>query len=218
MDKLVINASKRDMTRKQVKRLRVESIVPATMYGPTTEPMNIQLDASQVKVLQKNKHYSGTVNLIIDGKDNECLVKEVAIDVMSGNAQSVSFMKVDPAKKVTVGIRIVVTGISPAVKSNLGFLVTPIDRVFVNALPKDIPSNITIDISNLVNIGQSIILKDVVLPEGVNYVPGTDIYVSLATIVPPQKEIRTETTTVADGATEGTNTAADSTTTKTEAK
>ena len=45
MEKVVLNASKRDVVGKQVKALRRAGKLPAVIYGRHTEPLNINLDA-----------------------------------------------------------------------------------------------------------------------------------------------------------------------------
>ncbi len=45
MEKVVLNATKRDVIGKQVKALRREGKLPAVIYGRHTEPVNINLDA-----------------------------------------------------------------------------------------------------------------------------------------------------------------------------
>ena len=45
MEKVVLQATRRDVVGKQVKALRREGKLPAVIYGRHTEPININLDA-----------------------------------------------------------------------------------------------------------------------------------------------------------------------------
>ncbi len=44
MEKVVLNATKRDISGKQVKALRRAGKLPAVIYGHLSEPVNITLD------------------------------------------------------------------------------------------------------------------------------------------------------------------------------
>ncbi|MGZ6316454.1 MAG: 50S ribosomal protein L25/general stress protein Ctc, partial [Anaerolineales bacterium] len=50
MEKVVLKATRRDVTGKQVKAMRREGKLPAVIYGRRTEPVNISLDARTAAV------------------------------------------------------------------------------------------------------------------------------------------------------------------------
>ncbi|HIH52525.1 MAG TPA: 50S ribosomal protein L25, partial [Nanoarchaeota archaeon] len=58
-------------------------------------------------------------------------------------------------------------GISNAVKNGLGNLVKVLYEVEVEALPKDLPHNLEVDISKLETVENQIFVSDIKLPTGV---------------------------------------------------
>ena len=60
---------------------------------------------------------------------------------------------------ITADVNIVFEGISPAVKELGGFLVKVLHKLEIEALPKDFPHEIKIDVSKLANIGDRITVE-----------------------------------------------------------
>lgn len=206
---------KRALVGKKVKNERLSGSLPVSMYGPGIEPQTLSGD---LKVIDKVIHEAGYNNIIeveVDGKKENALVREIQYDPVSAALLHVSLYRVDMDKKVNVTIPFVITGLSMAVKNNIGFMVNPIDQLPIRATPKNIPESLTIDISHLDNIGDSVLIKDLKLPEGVEFQPGTNIYAAIATIVPPQKEVVVAQTTTAVATTDATTTVATETAAKT---
>jgi large subunit ribosomal protein L25 len=72
----------------------------------------------------------------------------------------VDFLKIDLTKKVVADVPLEISGEAPAEKQGLGTLVQYIDDIKVEALPGDLPEKIMVDVSNLTEVDQSIMIKD----------------------------------------------------------
>jgi len=79
----------------------------------------------------------------------------------------VDFYKVEMNKPIKATIPLVFEGISPAVKELGAMLVKILREVEIEALPKNLPHEIKIDISKLTQFGSHITVADINLPEGV---------------------------------------------------
>ncbi len=182
---------KRDLTGKKVKQMRESGVVPATIYGPHRQSMNLSVDPKEFHEAFKKSGYNNLVDVQIEGESDstKALIKEVQIHPIREDLIHVSFYEVDMKKVITANIPVLITGVSPAVKTNIGFLVAPIDNLSVRCLPKDLPQNITISIDNLTKIGDSISVVDIKLPENVEFSADVLESTKLAMIVPPQKQI-----------------------------
>lgn len=195
-----ISAKKRDVTGKKVKNLRKENLVPASVYGPKRKPENISLDPKEFKHVQEVSG-SKLIELEVEGeKSTKVIIKEVQEDPIRDQYLHVSLYEVDPTAKLTTNINIVVEGFAPAVKNNIGVLVSSLNMILVRCLPKDIPSDFIVDVSNLAEIGDSILVSDLKLPEGVELANPEIASLAIINIAPPQKEIVEE---VVVAATEG---------------
>ncbi len=184
-----ITAKKRDVTGKKVKNLRQENLVPASVYGPKREPENIVIDPKEFKHVQEVAG-SKLITLEIEGDStSKVIIKEVQEDPIKDQYLHVSLYEVDPTAKLTTNINVEVQGLAPAVKNNIGVLVSSLNSIVVRCLPKDIPSDFVIDVSNLAQVGDSILVSDLKLPEGVELANPEIANLALVNIAPPQKEI-----------------------------
>ena len=100
-----------------------------------------------------------------------------------------SLFELDLEKPITTEVPIITKGRSKAVEEKVGFLVTPIESLEVRCLPSKLPPELVIDISNLNEIGDSISVGNLTLPEDVELGGGVTETTTLAYIAPPQKEI-----------------------------
>jgi large subunit ribosomal protein L25 len=89
------------------------------------------------------------------------------------------FLALDKSVKVTVSVELEFVGVSPAVKSGLGILEKTLHEIEVEALPKDLPKNIEVDISGLENIHDQIHVKDLKVGSGVEIKTGEDEVVAV---------------------------------------
>jgi large subunit ribosomal protein L25 len=76
----------------------------------------------------------------------------------------------------------VFTGVASAVKDYSAVLIHRMDAFEVECLPTDLPERITVDVSSLKEIGNSIRVKDIVLPQEVAVLEDPDEIVMIATL------------------------------------
>jgi large subunit ribosomal protein L25 len=89
------------------------------------------------------------------------LVQELQLDPVSDHLIHIDLLAVNKDEKVTAEVPVVLTGVSPFEKNGLGRVQLILNNIEVEALPLDLPHNITIDISELTEEGQVIHLSDV---------------------------------------------------------
>lgn len=186
-----ITAKKRDILGKKVRTYRRENQIPANFYGFEQPSINVLVDQKEFQKTYKSAGHNKLVDLTIDGENTSAkvLIKEVQNHSVSEAPIHVSFYKVDMNREIIAEIPVLVEGLSPAVKSNIGLLVVPQDYISVKCLPANLPANITIDVSHLENIGDAIKLSTVDLGEGVKATSRTNPNLTLAYIISPQKQV-----------------------------
>ena len=116
----------------------------------------------------------------------ESLIHDVDLDPITGIPRHADFYVFEKGHKVEVALSVEFVGVSPAVKDSGGTLVKVLHEIKVEAMPKDLPHNIEIDISGLAQFGDQILAKDLVLPNGVLLKEKTDEVV--VTISAPREE------------------------------
>ncbi len=183
-----LTAKKREITGKKVKNLRAQGIVPATIYGPKRVSENIQIDRKEASAVFKQVAFNKFFTVEIDGeKPVKALFKEVTIHPLKSEVLNIGFYQIDEDSKITVEVPIHFTGEAPAVKQNLGFLVTSMDTVAVHCYPKDLPDNFEIDLSTLENVGDSVQVATITLPAEVEFDASVDVNAALVYIAAAQK-------------------------------
>src|SRR5512141_24108 len=163
MENVVLKASRRDVIGKQVKALRRAGKLPAVIYGRHTEPVNITLDAHGATLALSKVGSSSLITIDVDGTEFPALVRERQRDYIKDRLLHVDFLAVSLTEKLRAEVRIELTGMSLAVKDMDAVLVTGLHTLSVECLPADLPELVTVDISPLAKVGDSIHVRDVSL-------------------------------------------------------
>ncbi|NMC46489.1 MAG: 50S ribosomal protein L25 [Chloroflexi bacterium] len=160
MEKIVLEAKKRDVIGKKVKTLRLEGKIPAVMYGRKFDAIPIELDAHSTTQVLKKVSESTIINISLDGKEHSALIRDRQIDFIKGNILHMDFQVVSLTEKIRTSVRIELVGEAPAIEEFNALVVSGLTEVEVEALPQDLPEGISVDVSGLDEIGKAIYVKD----------------------------------------------------------
>ncbi|MBP6178189.1 MAG: 50S ribosomal protein L25 [Anaerolineales bacterium] len=183
MEKFVLKATKRNVKGKQVKALRRAGELPAVIYGRHVDPVSISLDAHTAELVFAKLTSSTLVTIDVEGQEFAALVREKQRNFIKGNLTHIDFLAVDLTEKIRTKVRLTYTGISSAVKDYSAVLVHRKDALEVECLPADLPERITVDISPLKEIGNSIRIKEIALPANVAILDDEDEIIIIASAV-----------------------------------
>ena len=150
--------------------LRKAGKIPAVFYGPKEASTPIAVSAVEFKKIFKQAGESSVITLKDGTHEHEALIYDVDIHPVSGIVRHADFYVIEKGKKVKVRTPIVFEGVSPAVKDKGGILVKVLRDIEIEAAPKDLPHEIKIDISPLVELNSAIHASEVKLPHGVTLV------------------------------------------------
>lgn len=170
MTNLILKASKRTVFGKKAKNLRKDGLVPAILYGRKVEPIPLTINLKEFLNVYETSGETDLIDLKI--KDNEkeetktVLIQDVSYDFITNQPVHIDFYAVEMDKPVTTYVPIEFIGESLAVK-NGGVLVKSMEELEIEALPKDLPHRIQVDISPLNNFDETIYVRDLKLPPGV---------------------------------------------------
>ena len=188
MEKVVLNATKRDVIGKQVKALRREGKLPAVIYGRHTEPVNINLDAHSASLALAKLTSSSLVTISVDGTEYPTLVREKQRDYIKNRLLHVDFLAVSMTELLRTNVNVRFFGISPAVKDYNAVLVKNLEQLEVECLPTDLPEAIEVDISALKRPGEGIRVRDVQVSDKVRILNDSDTMVAVATFAKVEEE------------------------------
>jgi large subunit ribosomal protein L25 len=175
--------------RAEVTKLRRAGRVPATIYGRQAAPQNLEVSYDEISDLL---HHSVSENLLVDltvEKDARAkrlaLLQEIQHHPLSGKVIHVDLHEVAENEKITVSVPVETTGEAAGVKTGGGSLTHVLLKLKVRSLPKDLPEQITIDVTAL-EIGKSIHIGDIAAPTGVEILG--DRHLTVVSVAAPRAE------------------------------
>lgn len=173
----VLSGTKRENFGKRAsKRYRRDNLVPAEIYGVSKDNQSILINSFELNNQIKDpQFYSNVIDLNVGKTKIEVILKDLQRDPQKSNITHIDFLVVDQNVKITVNVPIkyINEETCVGVKTSGGVLSHIITDIEISCLPKDIPENIEVDVQEL-DINQSIHLTEINLPDGVEFLSGTD--------------------------------------------
>lgn len=166
------------------RKLRQAKKVPGVVYGPTMEPLAVQLDRPTLERFLSSAASARLVRLEVGPESHTVLVKQVQRDVTRGDIIHVDFHKVRLDQEVTTAVPVVLTGETERTKDG-GIVAQQLYELNVTCLPTAIPESIEVSTEGL-SIGDSITVAQVTVPEGVTLTDDAESVV--VSVVAPQAE------------------------------
>lgn len=154
------------------RRLRRASKVPGIVYGGAAAAQNIEVDHNDLLLkLKKEAFHSSIINLVIDGKKEQVLLRDTQRHAYKLQVLHVDFQRVDATHElhIKVPLHFINEEVAPGVKLGGGLVNHVVTEVEVHCLAKDLPEFIEVDLSAL-KVGDSIHLSQLKLPNGVQLV------------------------------------------------
>ena len=162
-----------------VKKIKSQGFVPAVIYSHHEKPVSLQVSEREIETILA--HAAGEhflVDLDIAGASQLALIQEVQHHPVTQKVLHVDFHGVSANEELESSIPIEPIGEALGVKSFGGILEQLMRSMSIKCLPKDLPEIINVDVTAL-NIGDSLHVKDIVLPAGVAAVDDADVTVFL---------------------------------------
>lgn len=174
---LKLQALARD-TKEDLDNMRKEGIIPAVFYGPKEDATSIKVDLAAFLKAYREAGESTVIDLSVSGNSHDVLIHAIDRDPVKEIVKHVDFYVIEKGKKATVHVPITFGGESPAEKAG-GILIKVMHEVEIEAMPKDLPHELHVDISVLVDLEAQILAKDITLPEGVELKTEADEVIAL---------------------------------------
>lgn len=190
MLELQISATIRDKFGKQNNALRKSGTIPAVLYGHGAENTSLSINLKEFSKIYKQAGESTIINLNIekDGKVEQrpVLIHDVDFEPVTDVLRHADFYVVKMDEVITATIPLVFVGESSAVKAMNGILLKNLHEIEIEALPKDLPHEIKVDISFIDSFDKYIHVKDLNLPTGVKVKGDPEEVIAL--VKPPRTE------------------------------
>jgi large subunit ribosomal protein L25 len=169
-------AERRTLFGKKVKRLRREGRTPAVMYGHGFDPVPLQFEERRLRQVLSHVGGSQLLGVRIEGEEQQemALVRDVQRDPIRLNVLHVDLYRVEMTERITAEIPLEIVGESPVVQSGEGILLTGVSTVEVECLPGDLVDAIEVDLSDLTELDQSLYVRDLAIPSGIEVLTDMD--------------------------------------------
>lgn len=191
---IALKTEKREVFGKKLKPYREQGKLPVVCYGAGEENRPFWVSEKEFGKVWKAAGESTIIELDTpEGKKN-VLIQDVAMDAVKGEPIHADFLAVRMDKPIVATVPLVFSGEAPVVKALGGVLVKVLREIEVEALPKNLPHEITVDISSLATFDDQISVGDLALPDGVSAELDATEVVVLAEPPRVEEEAKTERT------------------------
>lgn len=184
-------------TKQESKRLRKEWNVPAIIYWKHLKS-SIQVSCLKNDFIKRYKEagYSTPITLKGEWINELVLIQDIQLDPVTNIVLHIDFLAVKKDEKVKTEVTIVLTWESPIEKLWEWKIQLVKDFIEVEAFPQDLPHNITVDISKIENIWDTVFVKDLEISNKVKVLD--DLEQPIVTVVTLNEETEEEQPTVAE--------------------
>ena len=169
-EQVSLAASERQSEGKSANRnLRRSGYIPGVLYGGKDEPKKISIMEKDIVKATENVGFATQIlQISMDGKDVDVVVKEIQRHPATSRVLHADFMRVDPDSKITlvVPIRTLNDESSIGVKVSGGQVNHLINDIEISCLASNLPEQLEIDVQEM-DIGDTVSLSEIKLPEGV---------------------------------------------------
>lgn len=192
-----LTIEKREELGKRAKTLHAQGRVPAVVYGPKYKSVPIVISLKEFENTLKEAGESSVVSLTGLESPLSVLIHDIAYDPITSTPVHVDFYVIEKGAKVVVSVPLIFEGESPAVKAGAN-LVKVLHSIEIEADATHLMHEITIDVSKIVAIGDSIHAGDIPLKSGVTLVTEPKEVIVIAQEVEEESTEVTEATDIAN--------------------
>ena len=187
MSNVTLATQTRVVKGKKVKNLRRDGIVPIVVYGrDLSDALSLQVGNKELQKALREAGRSSLIEMKIDGrKSHLVLARTVDRHPTRNNILHADFLAINVNRPVQAVIPIRLIGESPLAASKTAVLRQVLEQVNVEGLPNALPEMISVDVTPLERIGQTIAVGDVKLADGLKII--TDHKAQIARLNPPRR-------------------------------
>ncbi len=185
MDPITIEVSKGMYATS--KEARKNGRIPIVYYSKEIEATNFSADYQEFRRAYNKAGKSSIITLIDENKEEyEAIAHELQYHPVTDDIMHVDLMAIKKGQKMTTEVPIKFIGESIAIREMSGIFMSGKDTVNIECLPKDLPHEIEVDISPLVNFNTSLTVGDIKVGEEITILDAEDI--NIATVSAPRTE------------------------------
>ena len=189
MSELLLSAeSGRKEGTRPSRRLRREGKVPGVVYGLDADPVAVSVEWPALrKAITTEVGLNALITLDIEGDRALTVVKDLQRHPVRRDVIHVDFMRVTEDQTIDVDVPVVLEGEARNVTMYDGMVDQSMYEMAILVKPTAVPQEIIVDITDL-ELGATVKVSDVVLPEGAESAMDPDETVAIALITRSTRE------------------------------
>jgi large subunit ribosomal protein L25 len=190
MSELTFTAEPRTVLGKKVSQLRRRGLIPGVVYGPVVpDTVSVSVNRRDFERFYKAHGHSTLFTLTWDGGERPVFIREVQQDPVRREPLHIDFFAPNLQRPLRTMVQIVFH--TPA-EHVAGVLTELRNEIEVEALPANVPHQIDVDLSSLVEVGDAVHVSDVTVPDGVLILTSPDELLAHVTPLAVEPEVEEE--------------------------
>ena len=163
-DRLTLELQPRNTLGKKVRSLRRAGVTPVHLYGPGIDPLSLQCESRTLIRALAQAGGSTAISITVEGDEHLAFVREVQWDPIRGDLFHVDFLRAEATQLSSAEVSLVLIGDSPGARQVNGTVAQQLRSLSIEALPLNMPQELSVDISSLTQPDSVIRAGDVPLP------------------------------------------------------
>lgn len=150
-----LKAEKRDLSVK-AKKLRAQGFVTGNIFGKEIkDSIPVKMEKLETQKFLKSNMKGSRINLCVDGKNYDVLIKEIAYDTMKGQINEIDFQQLVSGEEINAAAEVVIVNHDMV----QGVLSVHMNEISYRAVPSALVEKVEIDVANM-KIGDAIKVAD----------------------------------------------------------
>ncbi|UKS26219.1 50S ribosomal protein L25 [Paenibacillus sp. HWE-109] len=177
--------ARKDVTKSDIKQLRLKGRVPAVVYGKKVAATVITVDQKELTaLLQRNPHAIIDLDLPGGGGRQPVMINEIQRNPLNRQLLHIDFHQINMDEPVKTVVSLDFVGEAEGAKEG-GIVQIQMHELEIRCLPSQIPSSIKVDITG-VGLGENMLVNQITVPAGIEV--KSDANDLILTVLAPQKE------------------------------
>ena len=181
-DEIIIKVEKREVTGKQVSKMRRQGITPGVVYGHKVDSYPVQMETHATTLLMKKITPTTLVTLDLGGKKTKVIVRDRSYDVVTGALLHLDFLALSMTEMLRANVAIELVGEAPVLDEVPNTLINQsLNELEIEALPNDMLERVQVDLSSITNVDDNITVGDLKLGDKITILtPADEVIVSVS--------------------------------------
>jgi len=191
-----VKLKERSVVGKGLAGLRSDGEVPAVIHNHGQASIHVMAPEAELAAIYKEAGKHHPLELHVGSKNYLALIKDAQFDPVKRNLQHVVFQAIRRDEKVEAEVPIRLEGEIPAERVGL-MVLHQLDHVEVEAMPQNLPDELVVDATKLVELHDKLTVADLVVPSDVTIL--TELDHPIASVVETKAQIAEEAEEEAEG-------------------